>query len=383
MTDLERIVALANHGIIRTPEVKSTTKILKEAPVQPGQRGFTPGVQEPEMRLKNQRGFTPGVQEPELEPTTTASQADAGRMMDINNPVSITVLPDVDEVPDQIPASHADAGRMMDINNPQVPDRPITPAPGDTIRGQDNNPNRDDYTQEEWDKIMSHPAFPDFLKKLYNKSGSNYRESVVEFVNQVVTEESDEEQSRNRLQELAGIFKSSVEETIQPGQREFTPINEEPEERSVDFNDFMQWFFSDESDYMAFAQEAIQSITANGFVKYEKIDMFNRAEYVPGNLVAGGDEDGEYNPAELTLRETVDYESKPGEEIAATGPRRPKDKSKKLPYKDWGKTGDPKDDRYRIPKIETVEDSIHEDEQPAEESAQNKEKGNELSLIHI
>jgi len=32
---------------------------------RPGDRGFTPGVQEPETRLKNQRGFTPGVQEPE------------------------------------------------------------------------------------------------------------------------------------------------------------------------------------------------------------------------------------------------------------------------------------------------------------------------------
>ena len=36
------------------------------APVtRPGDRGFTPGVQEPEDRLKNDRGFTPGVQEPE------------------------------------------------------------------------------------------------------------------------------------------------------------------------------------------------------------------------------------------------------------------------------------------------------------------------------
>ena len=31
----------------------------------PGDRGFTPGVQEPETRLKGDRGFTPGVQEPE------------------------------------------------------------------------------------------------------------------------------------------------------------------------------------------------------------------------------------------------------------------------------------------------------------------------------
>jgi len=35
-----------------------------EIPKRPGDRGFTPGVQEPEIRLKNQRGFTPGVQEP-------------------------------------------------------------------------------------------------------------------------------------------------------------------------------------------------------------------------------------------------------------------------------------------------------------------------------
>ena len=36
------------------------------APVTgPGDRGFTPGVQEPETRLKGDRGFIPGVQEPE------------------------------------------------------------------------------------------------------------------------------------------------------------------------------------------------------------------------------------------------------------------------------------------------------------------------------
>ena len=48
--------------------------------------------------------------------------------------------------------------------------------------------------------------------------------------------------------------------------------------------------------------------------------------------------------------ETEDYDSKPGEEIAHASEKR---KSKKLPYKDWGKAGDPKDDRYRVPKIKT------------------------------
>ena len=33
--------------------------------IRPGDRGFTPGEQEPEDRLKKDRGFTPGVQEPE------------------------------------------------------------------------------------------------------------------------------------------------------------------------------------------------------------------------------------------------------------------------------------------------------------------------------
>lgn len=101
-----------------------------------------------------------------------------------------------------------------------------------------------------------------------------------------------------RIKELAGIFKSSVEEVI----------NEEPESMSVDFNDFMQWFFTEDEDYLSFASEAIQSIKANGFVKYEKIDMFNRAEYVPGRFVTGGDEDGEYHPSELTLRESKELD---------------------------------------------------------------------------
>ena len=35
---------------------------------RPGDRGFTPGVQEPEDRLKNDRGFIPGEPEPGYEP---------------------------------------------------------------------------------------------------------------------------------------------------------------------------------------------------------------------------------------------------------------------------------------------------------------------------
>jgi len=102
----------------------------------------------------------------------------------------------------------------------------------------------------------------------------------------------------DRLKELAGIFRNDTEEVI----------NEEPEPMSVDFNDFMQWFFTEDEDYLSFASEAIQSIKANGFVKYEKIDMFNRAEYVPGRFVTGGDEDGEYHPSELTLRESKELD---------------------------------------------------------------------------
>ena len=34
MTDLERILSLANHGINKSPEARNTTKILKEAQEQ-------------------------------------------------------------------------------------------------------------------------------------------------------------------------------------------------------------------------------------------------------------------------------------------------------------------------------------------------------------
>ena len=44
MNELERIIALANHGIIRTPEARNTTKILKEAQEQINQLKEATGV---------------------------------------------------------------------------------------------------------------------------------------------------------------------------------------------------------------------------------------------------------------------------------------------------------------------------------------------------
>ena len=84
--------------------------------------------------------------------------------------------------------------------------------------------------------------------------------------------------------------------------------------------------------------------------------------------------------------ETEDYDSKPGEEIAHASEKR---KSKKLPYKDWGKAGDPKDDRYRVPKIKTFEEEgnrtieVNKDIQLAGDSIWDRRNENMTQMVHV
>ena len=80
-------------------------------------------------------------------------------------------------------------------------------------------------------------------------------------------------------------------------------------ELKVSFKDFMSWFFSQEEDYMGFAQEAVDTINREGSVTYTPQDMLDRAGYVPGHLVQGAteeQEDEEFDPSEITLVESSD-----------------------------------------------------------------------------
>jgi len=104
----------------------------------------------------------------------------------------------------------------------------------------------------------------------------------------------------DRVKELAGIFADSVEEA---------PTEEvvaEAPKLTVSFKNFMQWFFSDsgEDEYAGFGEEVVAEINRVGSVTYTAQDMLDRSGYIPGHIVAGGDEDEEYDPADLTLVET-------------------------------------------------------------------------------
>jgi hypothetical protein len=80
-------------------------------------------------------------------------------------------------------------------------------------------------------------------------------------------------------------------------------------ELKVSFKDFMSWYFSQEEDYMGFAQEAVDTINREGSVTYTPQDMLDRAGYVPGHLVQGSteeQEDEEFDPKEITLVESSD-----------------------------------------------------------------------------
>ena len=86
---------------------------------RPGDRGFTPGEQEPADRLKNNRGFTPGAPEPGQEP--------GGRGF-------IPGAPQVPPMPTPDRPSRPDRpDRPMpkpDIPRRPEPFRPTTPSPG-------------------------------------------------------------------------------------------------------------------------------------------------------------------------------------------------------------------------------------------------------------
>ena len=92
------------------------------APVtRPGDRGFTPGVQEPEDRLKNDRGFTPGVQEPEDRLKNDRGFTPGEDELDIGADQPGEPIPEPRPTPDPEPTPGGG------------PEEPPTPIPGEPI----------------------------------------------------------------------------------------------------------------------------------------------------------------------------------------------------------------------------------------------------------
>lgn len=75
----------------------------------------------------------------------------------------------------------------------------------------------------------------------------------------------------------------------------------EDSDLTVTFQDFIEWFFVGRSDYINFAAGIVKSLKEGDSVTITPQSLFDDAEYIPGHIVDGGDEDKEYSPSELTL----------------------------------------------------------------------------------
>ena len=259
MNELERIIALANHGIIRTPEAKSTkstnstTRILKEATGVCKDCGCQIDNCKPGCECKHDSHDASGDH-------WVAEEAVNEEDVTVDNAGNIAgYLDTIDEYVEQV------------------------------FMTDDQTDPRD--LKEMAYRIQN--ADDDIRTRELNLKPSNIRSQYSES-NDVAEAEV------NRAKELAGIFADSVEEA---------PTEEvvaEAPKLTVSFKNFMQWFFSDsgEDEYAGFGEEVVAEINRVGSVTYTAQDMLDRSGYIPGHIVAGGDEDEEYDPADLTLVET-------------------------------------------------------------------------------
>ncbi len=95
-----------------------------------GDRGFTPGVQEPEMRLKNQRGFIPGEPEPGYEPGNRGfipGEPEPG--YEPGNRGFIPGAPQVPPMPTPDKPSRPSRPSRPKIPSPGSPDAPLRDGP--------------------------------------------------------------------------------------------------------------------------------------------------------------------------------------------------------------------------------------------------------------
>jgi len=117
------------------------------APVTgPGDRGFTPGVQEPETRLKGDRGFIPGVQEPEtrlkgdrgfipgVQEPETRLKGDRGFIPGVQEPEMPELDIGIDQPGEPIPEPRDPRPpKPTPGGGPEEPPRRPEPTPGEPV----------------------------------------------------------------------------------------------------------------------------------------------------------------------------------------------------------------------------------------------------------
>lgn len=64
---------------------------------------------------------------------------------------------------------------------------------------------------------------------------------------------------------------------------------------------FLNWYFSDDSDKLVFANNAIAELKTHGKVLQTVQTLLDNCEYVPGFITEDGDEDEEYSPEDVEL----------------------------------------------------------------------------------
>jgi|TARA_B110000908_G_scaffold118072_1_gene138412 hypothetical protein len=232
MTDLERILSLANHGINKSPEARNTTKILKEA-------------QEQINQLK---------------------ESDAPEEM----------AEDIGKYVKQIPQF---------------------------VKTLGSKSTTDKYSKDK-DGKMSHTSTTTkhghHNMEAYSPGDENEAGMVSNCCGAPIM---DVHQGHGRCSDCKEMASAEREEEYYESTEE---VVAEAPKLTVSFKNFMQWFFSDsgEDEYAGFGEEVVAEINRVGSVTYTAQDMLDRSGYIPGHIVAGGDEDEEYDPADLTLVET-------------------------------------------------------------------------------
>lgn len=63
---------------------------------------------------------------------------------------------------------------------------------------------------------------------------------------------------------------------------------------------FLNWYFSDYEDIIAFGRNMISELHTNGFIKETVQGLLDRCGYIPG-FICEGEPDGEFDPEDVEL----------------------------------------------------------------------------------
>lgn len=64
---------------------------------------------------------------------------------------------------------------------------------------------------------------------------------------------------------------------------------------------FLNWYFSDAEDVLAFARNMINELKSEGFIKESVQSLLDRCKYIPGYISENPNDDKEYDPEDVEL----------------------------------------------------------------------------------